>query len=262
MNVQGSNWLFDLGNTRLKWARLDGAALGEVHALAHVESGSAEERLDRAFAQIAAGATAWLASVAGDALTTDVSSALERRDVRVRRVHTQAAFAGIRIAYAEPARLGVDRFLALIAAHARAPRAWLIVGVGTALTLDLLAADGTHHGGLIAPSPALMRESLARRAPQLAEHGGAVVDFATETLDALASGCGLMAHALIERSLHAATQRLGAMPTLLLSGGGVAVLDAAALADGWPAPVEREPHLVLHGLRLWALTQTGQIPDS
>lgn len=257
MSVRRSDWLFDLGNTRLKWARLDDDALGEVHALPHVGTEHDDARLQRAFAEVPAGATAWLASVAGDSLAADVTRALERRQARVCRVHTQSAFAGMRIAYAEPARLGVDRFLALIAAHARAPRPWLIVSVGTALTLDLLDVDGRHHGGLIAPSPALMRESLAQRAPQLPVHGGAVLDFASDTLDALASGCTLMTHALIERSLHAAVRRIGAMPTVLLSGGGAAILDVAAFDDAWPAPVEREPHLVLHGLRLWAQAQAG-----
>lgn len=247
MNIRGSRWLIDLGNTRLKWARAEDAALHEVHALAHAESAGMDARLDAAFAQIPTGAMAWLASVAGDALTAQVIAALERRNANVQRVRTQAEFAGVRIAYAEPARLGVDRFLALIAAHARAARPWLIVSVGTALTLDLLDASGRHHGGLIAPSPALMRESLAQRAAQLPIEGGMVVDFASDTFDALASGSTLAARALIERSLHAAAQRIGTMPTLLLSGGG-----AAALGEDWPAPVEHEAHLVLHGLRLWA----------
>ena len=252
MGVRGSNWLIDLGNTRLKWAHGDDQTMRDVHALSHVEGGAIDAQLDDAFAEMPGGATAWLASVAGDALTADVIAALERRAVRVRRVRTQADFAGVRIAYAEPARLGVDRFLALIAAHARGHKPWLIASVGTALTLDLLDADGIHHGGLIAPSPALMRESLARRAPQLPVHGGTVVDFAIDTPDALASGSTLAARALVERSLHAAAQRIGAMPTLLLSGGG-----AMALGDDWPVPIERESHLVLHGLRLWAQAQAA-----
>jgi type III pantothenate kinase len=252
MSVRSSNWLIDLGNTRLKWAHTDGHALRDVHALSHVEGGGIDAQLDDAFADIPSGVTAWLASVAGDALTAGVIAALERRAVHVHRVRTQSAFAGVRIAYVEPARLGVDRFLALVAAHARAPRPWLIASVGTALTLDLLDADGTHHGGLIAPSPALMRESLAQRAPQLPVQGGVVVDFAIDTLDALASGSTLAARALVVHSLHSATRRIGAMPALLLSGGG-----AKTLGDDWPAQVEREPNLVLHGLKLWALTQAA-----
>ena len=78
----------------------------------------------------------------------------------------------------------------------------LVCGVGTALTIDLIDADGRHLGGRIAPSPTLMREVLHARAPQLPETGGDYVDFAADTEDALASGCEGAALALIERSLE------------------------------------------------------------
>ena len=170
MGVRGSNWLIDLGNTRLKWAHGDDQTMRDVHALSHVEGGAIDAQLDDAFAEMPGGATAWLASVAGDALTADVIAALERRAVRVRRVRTQADFAGVRIAYAEPARLGVDRFLALIAAHARGHKPWLIASVGTGVCfrrflylthgqagclVDLDLAIGEHDPGI-----KLMMQSL------------------------------------------------------------------------------------------------------
>ena len=127
------------------------------------------------------------------------------------------------------------------------PGAALIASIGTALTIDLLGADGRHHGGLIAPSPTLMREALARRAPRLPLDGGRVVDFADDTNDALASGTILSARALIVRSLHAARQRLGARPALLVAGGG-----ADAVCDAWRMRFVRTPHLVLHGLQVYA----------
>src|SRR3546814_11073540 len=66
-----------------------------------------------------------------------------------------------------PSRLGVDRFLALLGAHARGVGATMVVGVGTALTVDWLDADGRHRGGRIAPSPTLMRDALHARAARL-----------------------------------------------------------------------------------------------
>ena len=83
-----------------------------------------------------------------------------------------ATSAGVRIAYAEPSRLGVDRFLALLAAHARGPGPWLLVSAGSALTVDLLDVGGQHIGGVIAPSPEHMRAALAARFPALAYAGG------------------------------------------------------------------------------------------
>ena len=240
MNARAT-WLFDLGNTRLKWMRAD---VGVAHALAHAD---AVDPLDAAFADIRNGDHCWIASVASPARTAAIASALDRRGAKLTRATTRGACAGVRIAYADPSRLGVDRFLALIAAHARAPGAALIVSVGTAMTIDLLDADGMHRGGLIAPSPTLMRAALARRAPQLPVDGGEVMDFASDTADALASGAIGSARALISHSLRAARRRLDAPPTLLITGGG-----ADALCDGWRVRAERVPDLVLRGLRVYA----------
>ena len=103
---------------------------------------------------------AHVASVAPPGLRVALLDALTRRCPRISLAQTRPGFAGVRIAYAHPQRLGVDRFLCLLAAHAQLAGPSLIVGVGTALTIDLLDADGRHHGGRIAPSPALMRQAL------------------------------------------------------------------------------------------------------
>lgn len=244
-----SVWLFDLGNSRLKFAPLhEGGRIGEVVAIAHGSTSFAAgwdvalpPRIDAAH----------VASVAPTALRVELLDALSRRCPRISLACTRPAFAGVRIAYAQPHRLGVDRFLCLLAAHARGEGSWLVVGVGTALTIDLLAADGRHHGGRIAPSPALMRAALHRRAPHLPETGGDYTDgdyreFADDTDSALASGCVGAALGLIERSRHMAAAMLGTMPQLLLHGGGAPVL-LPKLPDAISAP-----GLVLEGLAEWA----------
>ena len=139
----------------------------------------------------------------------------------------------------------MDRFLALLAAHARGGAA-LVVGIGTALTIDLLDAGGQHHGGRIAPSPSLMREALHARAAVLPLAGGIRLPFAADTTDALASGCEGAALALIADSLAAARERLGVAPAVLLHGGGAPALQAAL-----PHSVSA-PSLVLEGLACWA----------
>ncbi|GAB2493219.1 type III pantothenate kinase [Pseudoxanthomonas sangjuensis] len=239
-----SQWLFDLGNSRLKCAPLDAAGeLGEVRALGHDESAFVE-RLRECLPDRAD--SACLASVASPALTAAVLDALVSRFRRISIARTQRRFAGVRIAYAEPAKLGVDRFLALLAARARGAGPWLVAGVGTALTVDLLDADGNHRGGRIAPSPRLMREALQRAAAQLPAQGGDYVEFAADTADALASGCDGAAVALVERSLRLAREELGAAPRLLLHGGGGEALRA------WLPQAEPAPSLVLQGLAIWA----------
>jgi type III pantothenate kinase len=242
-------WLFDLGNTRLKCAPLhDDGNLGEVVALAH-EPASFAQQLRRLLPECAD--SACLASVASPALTAMVVEILTQRFRRVSLARSSARLAGMRIAYAEPARLGVDRFLALLAAHGRGTGPWLIAGVGTALTLDLLDRDGLHRGGRIGPSPGLMRQALHQAAAQLPPEGGDYREFASDTADALASGCEGAALGLIDRSVIQATQILGQAPTLLLHGGG-----ADMLAPHFPDAL-RAPALVLEGLALWSRVGTA-----
>ncbi|MFT3807164.1 type III pantothenate kinase [Arenimonas sp.] len=236
------NWLIDLGNTRLKLAALqpDGRA-GEVRACTHAEA--VVEGLEG----IAAGDVAHLASVADARITGDVERALDGRGVRVRRVRSEAQCGRLRIAYAAPERLGVDRFLALLAASERSDGPHLIVSVGSALTVDLLAKDGQHIGGLIAATPAHQRRALAERFPVLDVADGEIVDFACDTDDAVVSGVQAAALGLIERGLRQATMRLGEPARLLVTGGG-----AADLGDLSPLRPIMLPNLVIDGLALHA----------
>ncbi|WP_202843233.1 type III pantothenate kinase [Luteimonas saliphila] len=238
-----TDWLFDLGNSRLKCAplRADGSP-GEVLAFAHDGEALADAWIERLPPRIDA---AHVASVASPPLRTALLDALSARCGRIGLAATQRAWGGLRIAYAASERLGVDRFLAMLAAHARGG-AWLVAGVGTALTIDLVDACGQHRGGRIAPSPALMREALHAKAAQLMREGGRYREFAADTGDALNSGCLGAALALVERSLEAAARECGAPVPLLLHGGG-----AGALLPHLP-DVVHDPSLVLRGLAHWA----------
>lgn len=236
-----SDWLFDLGNTRLKHAeRLGDGGIGEMHALDHHRG-----ETFGALPPVVRGETAWLAGVASPALQAKLLDVLLTRFARVGFARTHRACAGLRIAYAEPVRLGVDRFLSMLAA-VQTRQDVLVVGVGTALTLDLVDAEGRHLGGRIAPSPTLMRESLHARAAQLPVEGGDYIEFAHDTRDALASGCEGAALALIEHGRQHAAQRLGRLPRLWLHGGGAPALQPR-LTDA-----ALHPALVLQGLARYA----------
>ena len=246
-------WVFDLGNTRLKCAPLDAdGGVGEVIALAHGAPGMAAlaarlpARID----------VAYLASVADDGARLALIEWLAARCRRIAIARTQRRWDDLRIAYADPARLGVDRFLTMVAARAHAKHSGanasvLVCGVGTALTLDLVDGQGRHLGGRIAPSPTLMRQVLHAKVKQLPGGGGDYAEFADNTPDALASGCQGAAVGLIERSLAHARSALGAAPALYLHGGGGPELLAALPQARWM------PRLVLEGLAQWAAIEAA-----
>ena len=242
--------LLDLGNTRLKWALHDGSAtLAHGAAAWHEDVANA---LSAAWPGLPPTAAAFGASVV-DAererlIARSVATAFGRD---VTWLRTPAEACGVRNAYAEPQRLGVDRFLAMVAARADGIAPCVLAGVGTALTLDALAADGRHLGGLIAPGPRLMQQSLLGATAQVRPaHAGAIVEAADNTADAVASGCWLAAAALVERFAARMAPALGGAPALRLGGG-----DAETLRPLLATPAQLVHDGVLRGLAAWAAAQ-------
>src|SRR3546814_10723614 len=113
--------LLDLGNTRLKWA-LQAQPEGWLAHGAVDWCEDAAEALAAAWAGLPRPAWILAASVVDVARETQVATAAERLFARTPDwLRTPASACGVRNAYAEPQRLGVDRFLAMVAAHADVP---------------------------------------------------------------------------------------------------------------------------------------------
>jgi type III pantothenate kinase len=231
--------LVDIGNTRLKSALLDGERWQSVEA---VPGAAADDSLWKSIKSVEA---AWIASVASIETTERIAAHIrERFGIDAHIVRSSAQAAGVRNVYARPEKLGIDRFLSLIAVHAQRKGGAVIASCGTALTLDALRDDGQHLGGLIAPSPTLMQQALRTGAAQLRDiDDAAIVEIADDTDAAVASGTWLSAVALTDRFIAKARDQLGAIPRLVVTGGGGERL--AALLD---RPCEIEPDLVLRGL--------------
>lgn len=239
--------LLDLGNTRLKWVLQDDAGWRERGALgwdSDVAGGLRDAWRALASPDDVLGAS--VVDAAREAIVAEAVQAGWKRDTYW--VRTPAEACGVRNAYDQPQRLGVDRFLAMVAAHAGGHGPCVLAGVGTALTLDALAADGRHLGGLIAPGPQLMQQSLVDATARVRpERPGVVLDAAANTADAVASGCWQAAAALIERFARRMAPALGGSPALRLGGG-----DAQALLSLLECPAELAEDGVLHGLAVWA----------
>jgi len=245
--------LIDLGNTRLKCALWDGSALRFIGALAHVGD-DVQLDFDTLWKDIGAVSAILIASVASGVVGGQVArKALERFGVQPAFVLSPASACGVRNAYAEPDRLGIDRFLGLVALHATQSGPCVLASCGTALTLDALAADGSHLGGLIAPSPPLMRDALTGATARLSTSQAArVVERADNTGDAIESGVWLAGAALLERFVARATTTFGAAPAVVLTGGGAERL--ATLIE----PAHRvDAELVLRGLAIYAASPAG-----
>ncbi len=144
----------DVGNTAIKWRRLRGA---EIIAYGRL-----------------AGGVDCLGQLlnAGDSLVRVASVAYAEREDQLRAILassgipyefavSQASCAGVVNSYQDVARMGVDRWLAMVAAYRMCRSACVVIDAGTALTIDIIGGDGRHRGGYILPGASLMLKVLA-----------------------------------------------------------------------------------------------------
>lgn len=243
---------FDAGNTRIKWRLLEPNAQGDEHKLAEgavlalekapsvfLELGQQLERLP-----LAAIRRTRVADVRGPVFREALAALLsERWHLPAQFAQPQRQLWGLTTAYAEPALLGTDRWLAMLAAWQAVKRACCVIDLGSAVTVDLVDGRGQHEGGYILPGLSTMRDALAARSQALRIDGQARWGDLTpgrDTQSAVEHGILRLVLALL-RDLRRDEPSPGR--AWFLTGGDAGVL--APLLD-WPHSVE--PDLVLNGL--------------
>lgn len=157
---------------------------------------------------------------------------------------------GLGFDYPNPAEVGQDRLADCIGAQVICGAPAVIIGMGTATTVDILNAQG-YAGGIIAPGLGVMTKYLHERTallPQLDPQnllGGPTIG--KSTIDAMKSGCALgfagMMGALLDGVVLEMTKKGEPEPKVIVTGGA-----AVYLPKSWQTRVMHEPHLTLIGL--------------
>ena len=228
----------DAGNTRIKWRALDGS--GVVHqgnqATASVLAGEPLQ-----LSGVSGLTLAQLSSVAGVKVVTKLSRQMASDFGVVLQVAKVSARVGaVSCGYLVPEKLGVDRWMAVLAVFQKTGRASVVVDAGSAVTIDVVTGEGKHQGGYIVPGIRLLHESLQKGTDQVQVNqavSGNMNGPGVSTEQAVTRGCTLMLVALIERL--AAEHRADLVIT-----GGDALLLKAQLAP----QVDYYADLVLDGL--------------
>lgn len=146
----------DIGNTRIKWRRLD--ALRNSVACG-IESG--KQSVFEFLATQEAPQRVRVSCVRDQGFRSELAIAIESRWGLVPEfAESLASHGGLSNAYLNPERLGVDRWLAMLAAKELAGGKFCVIDAGSALTLDFVDAGGQHLGGYIVPGLALQKASL------------------------------------------------------------------------------------------------------
>lgn len=158
----------DMGNTRLKWRLMSGDKLVEQGAFSWADydsfapgAGATSSIWERVAPHCVSLGRVRVGSVAGAERNQALAAWVrEKWGIETEFAQTSAAAAGVRNSYEDPSRMGVDRWLAAVAAYQRVAKACLVVDCGSAVTVELIDATGQHLGGYIVPGLRLMRRAL------------------------------------------------------------------------------------------------------
>ena len=235
-------WL-DIGNTRLKYWITENHQITEQAAELHLQSpaelllGLIQHFKSLDLHQVG------VSSVQDKKNNERIQKILKFLDVPVTFAKVQAEYAGLRCAYEDTSKFGVDRWLQMLAVVHDPKQQYCVISCGTALTIDL--TDGMQHlGGYILPNLYLQRDSLIQNTK-----GIKIPDAAFEELSPGRNTIDAVHHGILFGLLSTIEKVLQDFPAQLILTGGDAALFAQHLERFQPII---EPDLLLKGLQHFA----------
>ena len=237
----------DAGNARIKWRIITPGDDRKV-----ITAGAAPG-LDGLYAQLASQSMGEVqrlrvSSVRGSEFAAQLTaSARNDWQLEAEFAATGRNAAGVTNSYADVGAMGVDRWLAMLAAFDRARSACCVLDCGSATTFDWIDTGGVHRGGYIVPGLDLMRQSLAGKTRALdiplRDWGDPVPG--NSTAEAITGGLLAMVCGFAGYCRQVVLEGGGQEATWFLTGG-----DAATVSRhlSWPHVLAGD--LVLDGLSL------------
>jgi type III pantothenate kinase len=270
----------DIGNTRVKLGRFQRECFGESDARSNVRADDESllpgpaatfdlpirhdtgefdvSRLSAWCSEHLSGETAWRIASVHRAATARLSAAIidwakqSGRDCPIRQLTYRDVPLTIRVD--EPARVGIDRLLAALAADRlrQRDRAAIVVDLGTAITVDLVDADGVFAGGAILPGIATSARALAEQTDALPQVSLDFLDkppaaLGTSTVPAIESGIYWGAIGAIRELVSQLSAPFPTRPDLFITGGASRQVTDLLKTHG---SVRHVPNLVLSGIAL------------
>lgn len=242
--------LIDSGNSRLKWAYCQDGRLSGYGAAARDGGVPAEAQ------------TAWragprptriiVANVAGREFAQQLDRWVRWQwQLAAEYIRVIPHEGGIQLVYSEPERIGVDRWLALLAARRCAEGTVAVIDAGTALTLDVVSREGRHQGGIIIPGIQLMAEALWRKSAGIQagiQNAKIAVDdgvLGADTRSCIEKGALYAVVGAIEHTLARLSVTMGTRLSVIICGGNAVQVMAELQVE-----CQHVPDLVLRGMQI------------
>lgn len=230
----------DVGNTRIKWRTL---LDGEVQSRGSLAKEDVETWL-YSFSQQGSPDKIRLSCVASRAVVEKIAQQAEQWGCPLVEAKASQIVAGVSCGYDDPSALGVDRWLAVVAAYQCFKQPCVVVDAGSAITVDLVGRGGQHLGGYIVPGLKMMHQALFNGTSKVrvGSIGSSSLEPGKSTEQAVTQGALVMVQSMIRSSVNRLLVNNQQVQVVVTGGDGcdlMAVLDDLACF---------EAELVLDGL--------------
>ena len=184
---------------------------------------------------------------------TKLQKAADRHNIGCRFL-TSTNCPALKISYPTPSEIGPDRLANAIGGYLHATAPFVVVDMGTAVTLDIITGKNGYEGGVIAPGFALLSDYLPEKTALLPKIDLDKVrtrkGIGKSTREAMELGCTLGFVGMIRESVANARDAILTIdekePELLVTGGTY-----RWFAETWIGTLPYFPHLTLEGLHQW-----------
>jgi type III pantothenate kinase len=230
----------DVGNTRIKWRCLQDGIVQARGAVPQSELDEWANTIGREYSP----EMIRIACVGARGVVEELSHWASEWGCEFLEAQTTKEVAGVRCGYDDPFSMGVDRWLAVVAAYRQFGQACVVVDVGSAVTVDLVNNSGQHLGGYIVPGFSMMRQSLFQGTDKVkvVQIDSTDIGPGISTSEAVSHGGLLMVKAMVEQAAENLSD-MGEPVQIVVTGG-----DAGRLVTVLSGTISHVPELVMDGL--------------
>lgn len=242
MSVNSKVLIIDAGNTSVKWAAFEDNTLiciaRDIQDEIDIIADEAEGRLLSFIPD-----NIYFASVRNTEQEKELTLFIQQQYVgaNFHKLKSQEYSCGVTNAYDDVSRLGVDRWLTVLAAFDNTQDT-VVIDAGTALKVEFIPADGRYQGGYIVPGQAMMESMLVANTGKIRFNDADLMNYQgliNNTGLAVHLGCWEMTLALVERvyKQHAGKR------FIFTGGNGEKIMQTLNLTAKY------EPNLVVEGAK-------------
>jgi len=235
--------LVDAGNSRIKSVAL--ADVKDSEPLVHKDADAFILWLsDTHFSHI------FLSNVGKKDISEKIIHFCDTQNRVIQEIFTEKENFGVRNSYQDVTKMGVDRWLAMVAAQEMTGKMFCVIDMGTAITCDFVV-DGQHLGGWITPGYHLMQDALVKNTARVFAEETKPSQLApgTYTEECVSQGCLAAVNGVyLSAVAQLASER---SDFAIIIGGG----DKNMLAIIESTDTIRSANLVVQGLARYARSQ-------